>query len=207
MSGTSMATPDVAGIAALTFEAHPTWGADDVKAALMNTATHDVKDGKHTLATLLRQGTGRVDALQAVGADTTVVSVENGKLVTASFGVVEVSEKNTTAERSLLITNTDSVAHTYDVAYQSRVAQPGVTFSLSKQRVTVRAGSGAVVDLTMRVADPTQLRRVIDPDAGSGAAGYQREFVARGDRSRDLHARPTRRSSRSVSAPTRRRSP
>ncbi|MEK6310601.1 MAG: S8 family serine peptidase [Curtobacterium sp.] len=177
MSGTSMATPDVAGIAALTFESHPTWGADDVKAALMNTATHDVKDG-NTVATQLRQGTGRVDALQAVDADTTVVSVENGKLVTASFGVVEVSAKDTTAERSLLVTNTDSVAHTYDVAYQSRVAQPGVTFSVDKQQVTVRAGGGAVVKLTMRVADPTQLRRVIDPTQEAVQQGYQREFVA-----------------------------
>ncbi len=177
MSGTSMATPDVAGIAALTFESHPTWGADAVKAALMNTATHDVKDG-NTVANQLRQGTGRVDALQAVNADTTVVSVENGKLVTASFGVVEVADKNTTAERSLLITNKDSVAHTYDVAYQSRVTQPGVTFSLDKQRVTVRPGGGAVLKLTMRVADPTQLRRVIDPTQEAVQQGYQREFVA-----------------------------
>ncbi len=177
MSGTSMATPDVAGIAALTFESHPTWRADDVKAALMNTATHDVEDGA-TIATQLRQGTGRVDALQAVNADTTVVSVENGKLVTASFGVVEVASKDTTAERSLLVTNKDSVAHTYDVAYQSRVTQPGVTFSLDKQRITVRAGGGAVLKLTMRVADPTQLRRVIDPTQEAVQKGYQREFVA-----------------------------
>ncbi|MFJ4221402.1 S8 family serine peptidase [Curtobacterium luteum] len=176
MSGTSMATPDVAGIAALTFEAHPTWSAPDVKAALMNTATHDVKDGSST-ATLLRQGTGRVDALQAVNADTTVRSVQNGQLVTASFGVVEVAAA-TSEKRSLLIENTDSVAHTYDVAYQSRVAQPGVAFSLSAKRVTVRAGGGAVVDLTMTVADPTKLRRVIDPTQEAVQLGYQREFVA-----------------------------
>ncbi|WP_439690103.1 S8 family serine peptidase [Curtobacterium sp. SP.BCp] len=177
MSGTSMATPDVAGIAALTFESHPNWAADDVKAALMNTATHDVKDG-NTFATQLRQGTGRVDALQAVNADTTVVSAENGKLVTASFGVVEVANKNTTDKRSLIITNKDSVAHTYDVAYQSRVAQPGVTFSLDQSRVTVRAGGRAVLTLTMKVADPTQLRRVIDPTQEAVQQGYQREFVA-----------------------------
>ncbi|MFJ2977307.1 S8 family serine peptidase [Curtobacterium sp. NPDC087082] len=175
MSGTSMATPDVAGIAALTFESHPTWSAPDVKAALMNTATHDVKDGSGT-ATLLRQGTGRVDALQAVTADTTVKSVENGQLVTASFGVVEVAGK-TSETRSLLIENTDSTAHTYDVAYQPQVSQPGVAFSLSTKRVTVGPGRGAVVDLTFTVADPTQLRRVIDPTQESVQQGYQREFV------------------------------
>ncbi|MBK0296630.1 S8 family serine peptidase, partial [Bacillus sp. S34] len=52
MSGTSMATPDVAGIAALTFQSHPTWSAPQVKAALMNTATHDVEDGDGTIVTL-----------------------------------------------------------------------------------------------------------------------------------------------------------
>lgn len=176
MSGTSMATPDVAGIAALTFQSHPTWSAPQVKAALMNTATHDVKDGDGT-ATLLRQGTGRVDALQAVTADTTVRSVENGQLVTASFGVVEVAEK-TSETRSLLVENASSTAHTYDVAYQPRVSQPGVAFSLSTKRVTVQPGRGAVVDLTFTIADPTALRRVIDPTQELVQKGYQREFVA-----------------------------
>ncbi|ROQ17659.1 subtilase family protein [Curtobacterium sp. PhB171] len=176
MSGTSMATPDVAGIAALTFQSHPTWSAPQVKAALMNTATHDVKDGDGT-ATLLRQGTGRVDALQAVTADTTVRSVENGQLVTASYGVVEVSAK-TSETRSLLVENTDSTAHTYDVAYQAQVDQPGVAFSLSTKRVTVQPGRGAVVTLAVTIADPTKLRRVIDPTQESVQNGYEREFVA-----------------------------
>jgi len=176
MSGTSMATPDVAGIAALTFQSHPTWTAPQVKAALMNTATHDVKDGDGT-ATLLRQGTGRVDALQAVTAGTTVRSIENDQLVTASYGVVEVASK-TSENRTLQIENTDGRPHTYDVAYQPQVSQPGVAFALSTKRVTVRPHGTATVKLTFQVADPTKLRRVIDPTQESVQSGYQREFVA-----------------------------
>lgn len=176
MSGTSMATPDVAGIAALTFQSHPTWSAPQVKAALMNTATHDVEDGDGT-ATLLRQGTGRVDALQAVTAGTTVRSIENDQLVTASYGVVEVASK-TSENRTLQIENTDGRPHTYDVAYQPQVSQPGVAFALSTKRVTVRPHGTATVKLTFSIADPTKLRRVIDPTQESVQQGYQREFVA-----------------------------
>ncbi|WIB26982.1 S8 family serine peptidase [Curtobacterium sp. MCSS17_015] len=178
MSGTSMATPHVAGVAALAFEAHPGWSAPEIKAALMNTATHDVRqsatDGQS--ATLLRQGTGRVDALQVVQDGTTVRSQENGQLVTASFGVVEVSAA-TTEKRTLLVRNTTAEAHTYRVAYESRIAQPGVVFTLSADTVTVPAGGTATVTLTMTIADPTLLRKVIDPTQAAVESGTQREFV------------------------------
>ncbi len=176
MSGTSMATPHVAGIVALTFQSHPSWTAPQVKAAVMNTATHDVRQGDRT-ATLLRQGTGRVDALQAVTAGTTVRSIENDQLVTASYGVVEVSGA-TTESRTLQIQNTDGRPHTYDVAYQPQVDQPGVAFTLSTKRVTAPAHGTATVKLTFTIADPTKLRRVIDPTQESVQSGYQREFVA-----------------------------
>ncbi|MDY1005518.1 S8 family serine peptidase [Curtobacterium sp. CFBP9011] len=178
LSGTSMATPHVAGVAALAFEAHPGWSAPEIKAALMNTATHDVRQSAKDSqsATLLRQGTGRVDALQAVQDGTTVRSQENGQLVTASFGVVEVGAA-TTEKRTLLVRNTSATAHTYRVAYESRIAQPGVVFTLSADTVTVPAGGTATVTVTMTIADPTLLRKVIDPTQVAVEGGTPREFV------------------------------
>ena len=45
MSGTSMATPQIAGAAALLLERHPNWTVADLKAALIETGS-SVKDGE-----------------------------------------------------------------------------------------------------------------------------------------------------------------
>jgi len=59
LSGTSMATPHVAGAAALIKQAHPDWSPDEVKMVLRNTAIDIDED-------ILTQGYGRIDALAAV---------------------------------------------------------------------------------------------------------------------------------------------
>ena len=59
LSGTSMASPVVAGIAALAFEAHPEWTNDQLKWVLLNTATPLA--GVPAAA----QGAGEVDAQKA----------------------------------------------------------------------------------------------------------------------------------------------
>jgi PKD repeat protein/subtilisin family serine protease len=77
--GTSMATPHVAGAAALLIQSHPGWSADQVKQALMGTS----KDLGYNA---YRQGAGRIDVLAA--NDTPVVadppSVSLGRLKASS---------------------------------------------------------------------------------------------------------------------------
>ncbi|EEL68527.1 S8 family serine peptidase [Bacillus mycoides] len=82
LSGTSMASPHVAGTAALILQQHPEYTPFDVKAALMNTS--DDLNGQNSVYEV---GAGRIDAYQAVHTDTSIKvldktqNVENGKVV------------------------------------------------------------------------------------------------------------------------------
>jgi subtilisin family serine protease len=65
LSGTSMSSPHVAGIAALLKSAYPTWSPMAIKSAIM-TSAGDVLDGPNTSAAVIfRQGAGHVQPNQA----------------------------------------------------------------------------------------------------------------------------------------------
>jgi hypothetical protein len=69
LTGTSMATPHVAGAAALLLSAHPTWSVSDVESSLSSTALPVVRssDGTRT-ADPFEQGGGRIDVPSALRA-------------------------------------------------------------------------------------------------------------------------------------------
>ncbi|MBI9114965.1 S8 family peptidase [Sanguibacter suaedae] len=179
-SGTSMASPLVAGIAALVAQARPDWTPDDIKAAVMNTATHDVtvEGDDATPYGPLRVGTGRVDAFQAVTTAVTVRTLDAGGLVTASFGVVEVGAEAVTAQRTLQVTNHGDQPVDYTLAYLPRTTVPGVEYTLDTESVSLAPWGTAEVTVTMTIADPAALRRTIDPTMETVQDGLVREFVA-----------------------------
>ncbi|WP_374772224.1 S8 family peptidase [Streptomyces sp. NBC_01310] len=76
LNGTSMATPHVAGAAAILAQQHPDWTADDIKKALVGST----KPGAHTA---FEQGSGRVDLDRALKQSVV------GRETSLSFGLAQ----------------------------------------------------------------------------------------------------------------------
>ena len=85
--GTSMATPHIAGTAALVIDAHPAWAAPDVRSAIVNTAVRGVlKDsltGMRIVDDPNEVGAGLENANNAVRASVSLDPVSLGVLRTS----------------------------------------------------------------------------------------------------------------------------
>ncbi|WP_203183957.1 S8 family peptidase [Streptomyces pratensis] len=142
-SGTSMATPHVAGSAALVAQAHPDWNGEQIKTALMNSAVPNAKRSAY------QQGTGRVDVGRA-SRQTVLASPAN---LTTTAGWSDGAGKDT--EQTVTFTNSGDSATTLDLALEkplSPTAQPGngEQFSVDRDQVTVPAHGTATATVTTR---------------------------------------------------------
>ncbi|MGW2847858.1 S8 family peptidase [Streptomyces sp. NPDC001274] len=153
MSGTSMATPHVAGAAAIVKQRHPDWTAQQIKAALVSSAKSDIPgDVRET-------GGGRLDVKAAI--DTTVVGAP--ALQGGTYAWPQDRSDRTTV----------------DVPYTNSGTKP-VKLSLKVQGVTGNDGStvrSAVAKLgsksvTVPAGATVKVPLAIDPTAKLTAAQY-----------------------------------
>ncbi|MEV2242068.1 S8 family serine peptidase [Micromonospora sp. NPDC049891] len=142
-SGTSMATPHVAGAAAILAQQHPDWTAGKLKDALVSTTK------ANSSLTVFEQGGGRVDVARALGQRVYASA-------TADFG--RVVDDGGTVERHVTYTNGTSAPQTLRLALDLRNTDTGVPetdgVTFTTGQVTVPAGGSVPVALR---ADPAKL--------------------------------------------------
>jgi len=164
-SGTSMAAPHVAGVAALARQAHPGWSSQEIAASLVNTADPDKVGGYDPT----RAG-GLIDPVEAVGSsvvaygdssDVNGVTVREAGL---SFGYAE-SATSFEATRKVTLVNKGTEAVQLTASAQPSEKSRKASISFSQERVTVPAGSSVDVDVTINVSASDVPSGVNSPNA------------------------------------------
>lgn len=193
LSGTSMATPHVAGAAAILAQQHPDWTADRLKAALTGAAA------PNPALTAYQQGAGRVDVARAIGQSVSTSPVSLGLgLQRWPHGDDE------TLGRTLTYRNDGATA--VEFALRAEVTgpdgrpAPAGMFSLDRTSLVVPAGGEAVVKVTTdtRVAGPDGLYSGRIAATGGGLAVTTPIAVEREVESYDLTLRAVDRKGRPV---------
>ncbi|QRZ61459.1 S8 family serine peptidase [Rothia sp. ZJ932] len=177
MTGTSMAAPHVAGIAALVAEAHPEYSPANIKAAIMNTAHHDLRDEEGDIFSVERVGSGRIDAKDAVDTDVLLYNSDRPEQVSTSFGVVELAPNETkTFTRNFTVENRGESARTFAVDFATSSELQGVTIS-APETVTVGANNNATVTVTVTV-NGAELAKQLDPATLESHSQIARQYIS-----------------------------
>jgi subtilisin family serine protease len=143
-SGTSMATPHVAGSAAILKQLHPTWSPEQIKSALVTTGdpVKSFRTGSPLTNPMVRGG-GRIDLANAgfvsatVEADPGQASVDFGLFPAQSFSRGDL----------ITVTDTSGSDHIYTITVNMvQSTGPVVTVPTS---ITVRAGSSTSFTATL----------------------------------------------------------
>ncbi|MDN5667327.1 MAG: S8 family serine peptidase [Renibacterium salmoninarum] len=174
-TGTSMAAPHVAGIAALVMGSTKL-PALQVKSIVMNTANHDVFRDQKVYGPN-RVGSGRVDALDATSTDAFAFASDDPELTSVNFGVLEVADKPVNIKKSVTVQSFGKAGRDYAVKYLPATTVPGVEYQVSPQ-VKVGPGGTAKVEVTLKITDPTALRKSLDPTMDATQLGTPRQFIA-----------------------------
>jgi len=147
LNGTSMATPHLAGSAAVVKGQHPLWSAADIRSAVVNTAKRDVL--KNFLSGNLERdvnvtGAGREDLLNAVGAAVVLDPVS------VSFGSVPSGSGQSRTIPVTIRATGGAASLAFSVAPIG--SDTSVAFSVSPASAAVAANGTVTVNVTMTAA-------------------------------------------------------
>ncbi len=153
-SGTSMATPQVAGIAALFKQKYPDWPVQWIKSALMLGTDRNVFTSAGTSrASILHRGTGRVNANIALKVDTVVTPASIG------LGKYMMYNDEETVE---FITVTNVSGQTCDYTLDKPSDNSAINIQLSETSFTLDAGERELIPITFRLLKTSARRDYSD---------------------------------------------
>jgi subtilisin family serine protease len=153
LSGTSMASPHVAGVAALTRQAHPTWKVEDIKSAIVNTG---LPTGVSNYR-ISRGGTGLAQAQASTKSQVTANGNGDKFNVGVNFGFEELHE-DFHKKKNIKLRNNSSTPATFNVAVANPQGSPH-TVGLNKTTVTVPKNGDAEVEIELNVPRQRQAAR------------------------------------------------
>lgn len=142
MSGTSMACPMTAGIAALVKQVHHDWTGKEIKAAIMNTADPSLNTGYN----LRIAGSGVVQAQNAINS--TVLATTPDSLDSLAFDYAE-SSTAYVAHKTFTLANDGSHDATYDLSVVGNGSQRGASITVSPSMVSVPAHMTKTVTVSL----------------------------------------------------------
>lgn len=169
LSGTSMASPATAGVAALVKQAHPSWLPRDIKAAIVGTASPDKLDPY----VVRLSGAGLATPRRAVDTQAFVYTDPGASSLTFGYNQLTQRAGTTTAyqdTRVFTIRNTGASAITYDLSntfntYES--GDMGLNVAIWPTSITVPGHSRRDVQVTLSL---TEAQAAALPDVAPGHA-------------------------------------
>ncbi len=202
-SGTSMASPHIAGLAVLLKQKYPEWTPFDVRAALANTAD-TISDEEGTPYDVYSQGAGRAYVADALDTPALLQAIEEIKILntdlvevpvtnyasSTSFGVLSADSDEVSRELQLKSVTGVPVSYSASVVWHEDVTSdptnPIATPDTSKISAEL-TGLGAGNTVTASAGAPGTFELAIDPASDAAQGVYEGEVLLESASGPDLH--------------------